>query len=82
MSSSELSNALNPNIVSRRSRNRESYASSYVEQVPQYSAEQSHVIEQPQPYVPHHSELEHAITEPTPRENPSTPPSPVRGREE
>lgn len=74
MSSSELSNALNPNIVSRRPRNREPHAAA-----PAHPDESSQVVEhqltieqpEPRPHLPHRSELELAIIEPAPRQIPS-----------
>ncbi|KAI0939260.1 hypothetical protein AcV5_000729 [Taiwanofungus camphoratus] len=56
---SELSNALNPHIVAAR-RQRPVYIPNVVEN------NTTPVIEQPQPYVPHRSELELAIAEPPP----------------
>ncbi|OBZ70084.1 Vacuolar protein sorting-associated protein 52 A [Grifola frondosa] len=61
MTSSELSNALNPNVIQIRPRRRQQYSTvSYVES-PHHP-----VLVQPQPYIPHRSELELAIAEPPP----------------
>ncbi|KAH8105950.1 hypothetical protein BXZ70DRAFT_405400 [Cristinia sonorae] len=67
---SELSNALNPNIAQARSRQRNNYPPLPPDHVPQ---------QQPVPvpaYVPHRSELELAITEPA-YQSPRVPPSPA-----
>ncbi|EGN93014.1 hypothetical protein SERLA73DRAFT_190145 [Serpula lacrymans var. lacrymans S7.3] len=59
MPTSELSDALNPHVVQTRSR--PSNAS------PLYSDSLQPVIQRPQQYVPHRSELELAISEPPPQ---------------
>ena len=55
---SELSNALNPNIVQSRSRPRNVYPSASFDYAPQQQTQAVPI------YVPHRSELELAITEP------------------
>lgn len=83
MSSSELSNALNPNVVPRRPQNAVHYAPvyPYPEEALQY-VECPLTIEQPQPYLPHRSELELAFIEPLPRRIPSAPSSPIHEQEQ
>ncbi|KDQ64637.1 hypothetical protein JAAARDRAFT_145597 [Jaapia argillacea MUCL 33604] len=60
MPTSELSDALNPYIVQPRSRN----AGATLHQPPPLA------VQQPQPYIPHRSELELAISEPPPPTRP------------
>ncbi|KAG6831403.1 hypothetical protein H0H92_011005 [Tricholoma furcatifolium] len=66
MTSSELSNALNPYI--NQPRHRPTYQTPY-EHPPQ---------PQPQPYIPHRSELEHAFSEPPPPPPPPANVAPAR----
>jgi len=78
MSSSELSNALNPYVVQTRSRSSN----------PSYSPALHPVVQPPQQYVPHRSELELAISEPPPppppdnNVRPRNPPSDIRAMQE
>ncbi|CCL99429.1 uncharacterized protein FIBRA_01447 [Fibroporia radiculosa] len=76
--SSELSNALNPDIVTTR-RSRQSYSSLPLLE-PQVSPQ---LVERARPaFVPHRSELELAIAEPPPRPTPTSLPEPVLAPEE
>ena len=61
MSSSELSNALNPYVVQTRSRSLNNNA---------YQSHLQPVVQPPQQHVPHRSELELAIAEPAPPQPP------------